>query len=82
MTMFKKLSILLCVSLFLISQSVLASEHEGEAAEKAAESSKEMTSEATAAGNMADEKKEEMKDGEMEEEKMKAGEEKMDSPAK
>jgi hypothetical protein len=83
MTMFKKLTMLLCASLFFFSQSVLASGDEG-VAEKATEATKEMSQEATAAGTPTDEEKMKMKmeEGEMQSEGMKQDENKEETPAK
>ncbi len=78
MTMFKRLTMLICVSLFIFSQATLASD-EGKAMEKAAETAKEMAKEATAAGAPADEEK--MKEGDMKDGEMKEGEMKDEMPA-
>jgi tetrahydromethanopterin S-methyltransferase subunit H len=54
MTMLKRLTVLLCASIFFLSQPVVAGEQEGMAADKAAEAAKEMSQEATAAGTPTD----------------------------
>jgi uncharacterized membrane protein len=78
MTMFKRLTMLICASLFVFSQAALASD-EGQTVEKAAETAKEMATEATAAGAPTDEEK--MKEGEMKNGEMKEGEMKDEMPA-
>lgn len=80
MTMFKRITMLLCASLFVFSQAALASD-EGKAMEKAAETAKEMAKEATAAGTPTDEEKMKMKEGEMKDGEMKEGEMKDKMPA-
>jgi tetrahydromethanopterin S-methyltransferase subunit H len=52
--MLKRLTVLLCASIFFLSQPVVAGEQEGMAADKAAEAAKEMSQEATAAGAPTD----------------------------
>lgn len=70
MTMFKRLTMLLCVSLFFLSQSVIASDDKAMSDMKA-EPAKEMAKEATAAGDKMEMKEGEMKEGEMKEGEMK-----------